>query len=190
MSIRHSVNDEYKLFRQNRRCEANASRIFPNILTAALQMQPPFMQQNRVKITEQISAPVEIVFDRLADHNRMSEWLDADIKRTRDSTVTTEGPNGTGSVRTLRMFGLLEFDETVVRCKRPSAIEYEITRGSPLRDHHGAITLTPDGNTTAIEWNIVFNMAIPFTGFLTGFLLKAAIGRGLAKLKNQIEGNK
>ncbi len=151
-------------------------------------MQRPVMQKTRVQITEQIHAPIEIVFDRLADHSRMSEWLDADIKRTRDSTVTAEGVNGTGSVRTLRMLGIMEFDETVVRSDRPHKIEYEITRGSPLRGHHGTITLARDGNSTAIEWNIEFNMAIPFTGPVTGFLLKTAIGRGLAALRKQLEG--
>lgn len=148
------------------------------------------MKQTRVKIAEQINAPIDVVFDRLADHNRMGEWLDADIKRTQDSPVTAEGVNGTGSVRTLRLLGIMEFDETVVRCERPAGIEYKITRGSPLRNHHGTIALTRDGTNTAIEWNIAFNMTIPFTGFLTGFMLQTAIGRGLAKLKKQLEGNK
>ncbi len=145
------------------------------------------MQEYQAVLSASIQAPIETVFDRLADHNRMGEWLDADIHRTKDATAAGEGVNGTGSVRTLRILGLLDFDETVVRCEKPRALEYEITRGSPLKNHHGAITLKQDGNMTQIEWDIRFDMAIPLAGHLVALLLKMAVGRGLQKLKGQLE---
>lgn len=128
-----------------------------------------------------------MVFDRLADHNRMGEWLDADIRRTRDSTAAGEGVNGTGSVRTLRILGMLDFDETIVKCDKPRTIEYEITRGSPLKNHHGAITLKHDGNVTQIDWDIRFDMDIPLAGHVVALLLNFAVGQGLKKLKGQLE---
>lgn len=145
------------------------------------------MPANQTVIEAEIAAPIETVFDRLADHNRMGEWLAADITRTRESENNAEGVNGTGSVRTIRMFKVLEFDETVVRSEKPHTIEYRITRGSPLRNHLGRITLKQNGAAVAVHWEIVFDMAIPFTGKLTAFLLNAAIGSGLATLKKQLE---
>lgn len=145
------------------------------------------MQKYQTVLSASIQAPIETVFERLADHNRMGEWLDADIRRTRDSNVAGEGVNGTGSVRTLRILGLLDFDETVVKCDKPRTIEYEITRGSPLKNHHGVITLKQDGNKTQIDWDIKFDMAIPLTGPIVEFLLNFAVGQGLKKLKGQLE---
>lgn len=145
------------------------------------------MQQYQTVLSESIKAPIETVFDRLADHNRMGEWLNADIHRTKDSTATAEGVNGTGSVRTLRILGLIDFDETVVKCEKPHSIEYEITRGSPLKNHHGAITLQQNGNTTQIDWDIKFDMAIPLAGHVVALLLNFAVGQGLKKLKGQLE---
>ncbi len=145
------------------------------------------MQKYQTVLSASIQAPIETVFDRLADHNGMGEWLDADIRRTKDATASGEGVNGTGSVRTLRILGLLDFDETVVKCVKPRTIEYEITRGSPLRNHHGAITLKQNGDKTQIDWDIKFDMAIPFAGTIVEFLLKFAVGQGLKKLKSQLE---
>ena len=147
------------------------------------------MAANRVLIEQKISAPIETVFDRLADHNRMGEWLSADISRTKDSGNASEGVNGTGSVRTIRILKLLDFDETVVRCEKPGTIEYRISRGSPLRNHLGRINLKANGGDVYIQWEITFDMAIPLTGGITALLLKAAIGRGLATLRKQIEAD-
>ena len=145
------------------------------------------MQKYQTVLSASIQAPIETVFDRLSDHNRMGEWLDADIRRTRDSTAAGEGVNGTGSVRTLRILGLLDFDETVVKCEKPRAIEYEITRGSPLKNHHGSITLKQNGSATQIDWDIKFDMAIPLAGHIVAMLLNLAVGQGLNKLKGQLE---
>lgn len=145
------------------------------------------MQKYQTVLSESIQAPIETVFDRLADHNRMGEWLNADIRRAKDSTAAGEGVNGTGSVRTLRILGMVDFDETVVKCEKPRTIEYEITRGSPLKNHHGAITLKQIGNVTQIDWDIRFDMTIPLAGHIVALLLNFAVSQGLKKLKGQLE---
>jgi len=143
--------------------------------------------KNRTLLHEEISAPIDRVFDALADHDTMGSWLDANIRRTKNSEVKAEGPNGTGSIRTIKMFGLVEFDETVVVFKKPNTIEYKITRGSPLRNHHGRINLIEKNGKTEVTWDIRFDMAIPFTGALMAWLLKTSVGGGLRKLKSTLE---
>lgn len=148
------------------------------------------MQKNHTLIQKEFNCGINPLFDALADHNTMGVWLGADIHRTTDSTVKDEGLNGTGSVRTIKMFGLPDFDETVVVFKKPSRIEYKITRGSPLRNHHGIIELSEKAGIVNLEWNIRFDMAIPLTGALTAWILKTSIGGGLKKLKKELEANK
>jgi hypothetical protein len=143
------------------------------------------MSEHRTEITETIRAPIGEVFDRLADHNRMGEYMSADIRRTKDSTAAGEGVNGTGSVRTLKILGLSDFDETVVKYVKPGTIEYKITRGSPLKNHLGVITLKEENGAVVIHWVITFEMS--FGGMLVAFLLKLAVSRGLATLKKQLE---
>lgn len=143
------------------------------------------MSEHRTEITETIRAPIGEVFDRLADHNRMGEYMSADIRRTCDSTTAGEGVNGTGSVRTLKILGLSDFDETVVKYVKPAKLEYKITRGSPLKNHLGVITLKEENGAVNIHWVIAFEMS--FGGMLVAFLLKVAVGRGLATLKKQLE---
>ena len=142
------------------------------------------MSTHQIHVHESFNAPAATVFDRLADHNSMGEYMSADIRRTKDSTASGEGPNGTGSVRTLKIFGLSDFDETVVKFLKPAKLEYKITRGSPLKNHLGVITLKEEGGITTVDWNITFEMG--FGGIIVEILLKFAVGRGLAKLKKLI----
>lgn len=144
------------------------------------------MSTHQLHVTENFQAPINEVFDRLADHNRMGEYMSADIRRTKDATAPGEGPNGTGSVRTLKIFGLSDFDETVVKFVKPAKLEYKITRGSPLKNHLGVIALKEEGGKTTVDWNITFEMG--FGGMIVEILLKFAVGRGLATLKKQLEG--
>lgn len=144
------------------------------------------MSTHQLHVTESFQAPINEVFDRLADHNRMGEYMSADIRRTKDSTAAGEGVNGTGSVRTLKILGLSDFDETVVKFVKPGKLEYKITRGSPLKNHLGIITLKDEGGKTTVDWNIAFEMG--FGGMIVEFLLKFAVGRGLTALKKQLEG--
>jgi carbon monoxide dehydrogenase subunit G len=143
------------------------------------------MPQHRLEITEKVNAPKDTVFERLADHNRMGEYMSADIRRTKNATVASEGPNGTGSVRTLKIFGMPDFDETVLEFRKPDTIKYKITRGSPLKNHLGVIVLSEEGGATRVDWTITFEMG--FGGAVVAFLLKFAVGGGLSKLKKLIE---
>jgi uncharacterized membrane protein len=145
------------------------------------------MARHSFTVQQVIHKPMSEVYDKLADHNTMGKWLSADIKRVKDSPDKKAGPNGVGSVRTIRMFFLVEFDETVILADKPRRIEYRITRGSPLKNHLGEIALTQMGDDTEITWTVSFEPVIPMTGWLITFLVSSGIKQGLAKLKKMLE---
>lgn len=134
------------------------------------------MQQ--VHIVEKVAVSAEEMFSRLADHETLGKVLGAPVKRSRDG----EGDiNGCGSVRTLG-FWPLDFDETITAFEPPGRIEYSITRGSPLRNHHAVILLTPRDAGTEVRWSIQFDAAIPFTGPLIRKVMRTVLTHGIRKL--------
>lgn len=132
-----------------------------------------------VEIRETIPLPVEEAFARLADHNRLGSVLGLPVRRTKDG----EGdPNGLGSVRTLGVWPV-DFDETVTKYEPASRIEYKISRGTPLKDHHGIVRFAPKGDGTEVAWTIRFELGVPVLGTVLKKGLGLGISRGLRKMR-------
>lgn len=128
------------------------------------------MPRHEVRIHEVINAPREKVFAFLAEHEKFAALFGGRCARVKDGQGEV---NGLGSVRRIGP-GLLSFDETIVTFDKPSRIEYQITRGSPLKNHLGTIDLNSTGGTTEINYVIRFDGKIPFTGGLIAWLLHTA----------------
>ena len=131
-----------------------------------------------VEIRETIPLPLEETFSRLADHNRLGSVLGLPVRRTQDGKGD---PNGLGSVRTLGVWPI-DFDETVTKYEPSTRIEYKISRGTPLRDHHGIVRFTPKGAGTEVAWTIRFDVPVPVLGRVLKQGLGFGISRGLRKL--------
>lgn len=132
----------------------------------------------QLHILETVDLSLDEMFARLADHENLGKVLGVPVKRSRDG----EGDvNGRASVRTLG-FWPLDFDETITAFEPPRRIEYSITRGSPLRNHHAVILLSPNGSRTEVRWSIDFDPAIPFTGGVIRTLMRFALTHGVRKL--------
>jgi hypothetical protein len=138
------------------------------------------MPSQRISITMDFPQPVEALFAFIARHENQSIILAGSrAKRLRDG----EGhPDGVASVRQNQVLPLPSFEETVTVFEPPSLIEYRITRGSPLRNHHGVIRFTPQGTGTRLDYTITFDPKIP----LTGWLLRVTTERGLRKGLKQV----
>lgn len=134
------------------------------------------MQQ--LQIVEYVDLSPDEMFARLADHENLGKVLGVPVKRSR---VGEGDVNGRASVRTLG-FWPLDFDETITAFEPPRRIEYAITRGSPLRNHHAVILLSPNGSGTEVRWSIDFDSVIPFTGGLIRRLMRIALTQGIRKL--------
>jgi len=140
------------------------------------------MPQHEVKIHETVQAPRDQVFAFCADHEKFATLFGGNCKRVKDGQGE---PNGLGSVRRMGP-GPLSFDETIVTFDKPSRIEYQVTRGSPIKNHLGSISFMSVGETTQVDYVIRFDARIPGTGafiaWLLGWAWKKNAPRKLARL--------
>lgn len=141
------------------------------------------MPQHEVRIHETIQAPRDQVFAFFADHEKFATLFGGTCKRIKDGS---DEPNGLGSVRRLGP-GPLSFDETIVTFDKPARIEYQVTRGSPIKNHLGSINFMSVGETTQVDYVIHFDAKIPGTGgfiaWLLGWAWKQNAPKRLARIR-------
>lgn len=138
------------------------------------------MASQRISITMDFPQPVEALFAFIARHENQSIILSGSrAKRLRDGQGH---PDGVGSVRSNQVLPLPAFEETVTVFESPSRIEYRITRGSPLRNHHGIIRFTPQGTGTRLDYTITFDPRIPLTGWLVRLITEHDLRKGLTRV--------
>ena len=125
--------------------------------------------------------PVERVFEHLAEHENLAEIFGAQITRLKDGTDGNR--NGVGSVRELKIGPTPPFEETVTEFVPNELIAYEITKGSPLKGHHGEMRFTPEGGGTHLHYEITFGSTIPGVALIVAQGLKRNIPKGLARVE-------
>lgn len=138
------------------------------------------MASYTIEINETFNVPRSRVFALFADHKRFGELLGAPIKRIKDSDQAD--PNGIGSVRKIGI-GPIALKETVLSFEPDSLIEYTITSTSPIKNHLGRIRFedTPEGQTR-VNYTIIFEDVVPFTGRVVSATLEQGIRRGLKRV--------
>ncbi len=141
------------------------------------------MSQHKVTLGHYFRAPIEKVFDALADHARFGQIWPGSTTRIREGHDT---PNGEGSIRQMRQ-GLVVFEETTITYQRPNVIEYTITKGTPLRNHHGRIELAADDSGTRMHYVIQYECLIPFLGKKIKQDLERNFYKGIAPWTEKLE---
>jgi hypothetical protein len=134
-----------------------------------------------VHVTQDFSAPVEKVFAYLAEHENLNVlFAPARVERIADGEDGER--NGVGSARKLSFWGALPFVETVVGFEPGKQIDYEITKGSPMRDHHGTLAFSSraDGGTH-LDYTIRFGAAVPGLAGMVAMQLRRSVASGLRK---------
>jgi uncharacterized protein YndB with AHSA1/START domain len=126
--------------------------------------------------------PPERVFAHLSEHENLEDMLGARITRLRDGGDGHR--NGVGSMRQLKVGPLPPFEETVTEFVPNELIGYEITKGSPLKDHRGEMRFTPEGEGTHLHYEIAFSSKLPGVDFLIAQALRRSIGKGLAEVES------
>ena len=138
------------------------------------------MTRQRIDVTHEYALPAERVFAYLSEHRNLEPIFGARIKHVRDGDDTR---NGTGSVRAIKVGPLPWFEETIVEAQQPSLIRYRISRGSPLRDHEGVITLTSTEEGCRLHYVIEFGAAVPGLAKVVQVGLQRNLERGLRKVE-------
>ena len=137
------------------------------------------MQQ--IEIIQTFSKPVEKVFTDLSCHATFGRIIGANIQRIKDSIDTDK--NGLGSVRLIKSFPAPPFEETIVAFEPNKFIAYEISKGSPLRNHRGELHFCDEGENSKLVYTISFETKLnfPMWGKLLSSLIESPIRKGLKK---------
>ena len=145
------------------------------------------MGQQNIKILQSFNAPAETIFSILTDHESFGQVINAKIKRVVDSQG--ENKNGIGSVRRIRAFPGVAFEETVTTFEPNQLMEYVISKGSPIKNHRGRMEFSDEQGQTRLTYTIDFEPKLPF--FLLGSIIKKAleksIGDGLRRLAERYD---
>ncbi|WP_437876718.1 SRPBCC family protein [Sorangium sp. So ce513] len=120
-----------------------------------------------VHVNVYIHAPVERVFDAVADHES--------FLRAGSSTHTkvirpghTER-NGLGALREVHAGKRIRYIEEITAFERPFSFEYQIRESTqPLRHHGSRLRFTPRGDGTEVDWTSRFEIPLPLVGGLLG----------------------
>lgn len=133
----------------------------------------------RIEIDHDFAKPVPRVYAYLAEHENLAPLFGAKVTRVRDGATER---NGAGSVRALRIAVLPPFEETVTEAIPNELIRYRITKGSPLRGHHGEMRFEPRGTGTHLRYVIEFGAVVPGLDRVIKLGLERSIRKGLPKV--------
>jgi len=139
------------------------------------------VSQQRIEIVQEFTFPVSKLFAFLSVHENLEEIFSP--VKIRTIRAGSDAPNGVGSARELRILIAPPFEETVTAFKENELIEYRITRGSPLKNHHGVMRFYQMGDGSRLHYTIVFEGKLPFVAGLIRRGLEQSIRRGLKNLR-------
>jgi len=139
------------------------------------------MAIQRIDIDHRFPYPVEDVFAFMSVHENLERvFFPAKIRRIKEGT---DGPNGTGSVRLMRLPLAPSFEETVTQMVPNEKIEYCISRGSPLKNHRGTMTFSSVPGGSRLHYTMEFEGKLPLIGPVVRTALDQGIRLGLKRLK-------
>ena len=131
-----------------------------------------------VRVERTLDAPIEAVFDVLADHANYDRF--GSIRR---SELVSEGerePNGVGAVRRI-WIGPLTFDEAITAFDRPARLDYLIVKlNVPFRHQGGSMRLEPRDGGTHVVWTSEFSVPLTGGGAIGERIWALALSRGFA----------
>lgn len=135
--------------------------------------QRPDPDTLRVEQHVRIEAPIDDVWNVLADHEGMTRWSAfKSVTRVVDGAPDADGR---GAERVLKGPGGT-LTEQIVEWNPPRSMRYRVIQGSPVVCHQGEIALATVGRATDVTWSIRFRPKIPGTGALLRRILGSKLG--------------
>lgn len=131
-----------------------------------------------------VAAPVETVWEVLADLRGMSEYT-----RFRRVELEREGdppPNGVGAIRVLHLFGPT-IREEIIAFDPPRRFSYRMLSGAPVKDHVGTVELEPAGEGTRMSYVLQTTPEVPIFGFGVVALMRNVVEGIAAGIADEAE---
>ncbi len=135
-----------------------------------------------VEVLQDFPQPLSQVFQDFHDHEELGRVLRAPMKHLRDGSGEG-GKHGVGSVRRVGPPGPLAFEETVVAYETDKLIEYQVTRGSPIKNHLGRMVFSerPGGGGCRLHYTIQFEAKVEALGPTIQWVLDRSIKSALER---------
>ena len=138
-----------------------------------------------ITVIRTIPAPIEKVFDLLADHGNYQ--ANFGVKESRLLKEGRPDKNGLGAVRYIDS-GPIRFEEEITLYDRPRRYDYLIIKCSaPLEHQGGSIRFESVGNATKVTWTSVVRVKLPLIGGLLTPVLAKKIGQAFGSMLKETE---
>ncbi len=146
-----------------------------------------FDKKQTLRFIQDFSVPKERVFSFFSDHHRLSEIFPGAFKRIVDSTDPFNA-NGIGSVRRVINFPLI-FEDTITKYDEPNLIAYEVTYGSPVKNHKATMHFydLDNGARSRLDYQIEFEGKIPFSSYWIKIFVQSVIGESIRDLADRFD---
>lgn len=119
------------------------------------------------------------LFDTHAKLNRL--FWPLQVERSRDSS-DPQRVDGVGSVRQMGLGPIKPVAEQITALEPNRLIEYKLISKTPIKNHLGRLTFTPDGAGTIVDYYIELESAIPLLAPVVLTTLQTALRVGMARL--------
>jgi hypothetical protein len=137
------------------------------------------MAERSYDIQVDSSAPIEIVFEVIADAPGWARWVKG-ISRSEYEVEGDPAPGGVGAIRSMGASRGKRSRELVVAYEEPTHYAYEIVSGVvPVKRYRADVRLIPTDTGTHISWSGSWNSWLPgiqfvLTKMVGGFAAGAA----------------
>ncbi|MGH8482125.1 MAG: SRPBCC family protein [Nevskiaceae bacterium] len=138
-----------------------------------------------ITVTRTIKAPIEKVFDVLADHANYKSF-----PGVTDSKLLREGRpdrNGLGAVRRIETPGVW-FEEEITAYERPRRFDYRITASRlPLEHEGGSLRFESVDGATQVTWTSTLRVKLPLVGSLLTKVAAGKLGQAFGSMLKETE---
>lgn len=134
-----------------------------------------------------ISAPPEIVWEVMTDHQLYSRWSPS--SRVDLEVEGSPEPNGVGAVRAFRT-GPVSTREEVTAFDPPHRMAYRaLGMPLPVRNYRSEMVLvgSGDGSSCELHWDSWFEIVIPLTGGILRQFMASAVAKFAAGIAEEAQ---
>lgn len=144
------------------------------------------MGERSYDIEAESSAPIEIVFEVLADAPGWARWVKG-ISRSEYEVEGEPAPGGVGAVRSMGASRGKRSRERVVAHEAPTHYAYEIVSSPmPLKRYRADVRLTSTGDGTHISWRGSWRSWLPGMQFVLTKMV-GGFAEGLAREAERVQ---